>query len=210
MTDDAQREERAVASQLMLTQGVRGSVESEPSDEALMAACRAGDLWAMDLLVARYFHRLSGFAFRLLGDRDAAEDVAQETLLRAYRRADRFRTDQRLSAWLLTIAANLCRNEVRRRSRRPEYGVEAAPESEAAGSVEDLALQRLANEEASRALDRLSPEHRLTVVLFYYEGMSHPEIAKLCGCAVGTAKSRLHYALKQLRALLCDPVEAER
>jgi RNA polymerase sigma-70 factor, ECF subfamily len=181
----------------------RGDLEL--ADEELMARCRAGDRQAMDLLVTRYYQRLHGFAYRLLPDREAAADIAQETLLRAYRSAARFQTGQRFSTWLLTIAANLCRTELRRRSRHPEHGWQELADQEAPGSVEGAALQRLEGEEVHRALSLLSPEHRLTVVLFYFEQMSHQEIAQVCGCAVGTAKSRLHYALARLRALLPDP-----
>jgi RNA polymerase sigma-70 factor (ECF subfamily) len=162
----------------------------------------------MDLLVERWFARLYGFAYRMLHEREAAEDVAQQALLLAYRHAGRFRAGERVSTWLLAIAANLCRTEASRRARRPTVPWEAHAEAEAPGSVEATALRRLEGERVHRALDALSPEHRLVVILFYYEGLSHAEIARICGCAVGTAKSRLHYALARLRRLLCS-VETE-
>ena len=109
---------------------------------------------------------------------------------------------KRLSTWLLTIAANVCRTELQRRSRRAECSWEGLEGQAAPGSVEASALQRLDEEAVYRALGLLSAEHRLVVVLFYYEGMSQPEIAWVCGCVVGTVKSRLHYALARLRRLL--------
>jgi RNA polymerase sigma-70 factor (ECF subfamily) len=81
---------------------------------------------------------------------------------------------------------------------------EEPAEPASASTVEEAALRRLEGERVHRALDALSPEHRLVVVLFYYEGLSHAEIARVCHCAVGTAKSRLHYALARLRRLLCS------
>lgn len=179
-----------------------------PSDEELMARCRAGDDLAMDLLVGRWYGRLYGFAFRMLGDREAAEDAAQQALILAYRHAARFRPDGRVATWLLAIAANLCRTEAGRRARRPTVSWEEQGEPEAPTSVEATALRRLEGERVTRALDSLSREHRLVVILFYYEGLGHAEIARVCGCAVGTAKSRLHYALARLRRLLCS-VEPE-
>jgi RNA polymerase sigma-70 factor, ECF subfamily len=181
----------------------------EPSDAELMERCRLGEIRAMDLLVSRYYPVLYRFAYRMLREREAAEDVAQETLLRAYRSAARFRAGTRFSTWLLAIAANLCRTELHRRARRPERGWEGLEEREAPGSVEGAALRRLEAERVDRALRALSPDHRLVVVLFYFEGMSQPEIARTCGCAVGTVKSRLHYALARLRRLLLTTGEPE-
>jgi RNA polymerase sigma-70 factor (ECF subfamily) len=162
----------------------------------------------MDDIVTRWYGRLYGFAFRMLGDRDLAEDVAQQALILAYRHAARFRPDGRVATWLLAIATNLARTEASRRSRRATIPWEAHPEPEAPGDVEQTALRRLEGERVFQALAALSPEHRLVVTLFYYEGLSHAEIAHVCGCAVGTAKSRLHYALARLRRLLCS-VEPE-
>jgi RNA polymerase sigma-70 factor (ECF subfamily) len=184
------------------TAATRERDEREPSDEELIASCRSGDGPAMDLLVSRYYDRLYGFAYRMLREREAAEDVAQEALLRAYRSAACFRAEGQFSAWLLAITANLCRTELRQRSRRPDYSGEPVVELEAPGSVEADALQRLQGHEVYRALDLLSPEHRLVVLLFYFEELTQPEIARVCGCAVGTVKSRLHYALARLRRLL--------
>jgi RNA polymerase sigma-70 factor (ECF subfamily) len=181
----------------------------EPSDAELMARCRSGDGRAMDRLVSRYYPVLYRFAYRMLHDREAAEDVAQETLLRAYRSAARFRAGMCFSTWLLAIAANLCRTELRRRSRRPECSSDGLEERGAPGSVEGAALRRLEGERVDRALGALSPDHRLVVVLFYFEGMRQPEIARACGCAVGTVKSRLHYALARLRQLLLTASEQE-
>src|SRR5947209_12091247 len=94
--------------------------EVEPSDAELMERCRLGESRAMDLLVSRYYPVLYRFAYRMLHEREAAEDAAQETLLRAYRSAARFRAGKRLSTWLLAIEANVCRTELQRRSRRAE------------------------------------------------------------------------------------------
>jgi RNA polymerase sigma-70 factor (ECF subfamily) len=179
--------------------------ELEPSDEELMARCRSGDDRAMDLLVSRYYPVLYRFAYRMLQEREAAEDAAQEALIRAYRGAGRFHAGKRLSTWLLAIGANVCRTELRRRSRQPECGWEELEGQSAPGSVESDALQRLEGEAVYRALRSLSADHRLAVVLFYYEGLSQPEIARVCGCAVGTVKSRLHYALARLRSVLAPP-----
>ena len=178
----------------------------EPSDEELMRRCRSGDGAAMDRLVTRHYDRLFRFCYRTLYDREAAEDAVQQAFLRAYRHAGRFRSEGSFVPWLLAIAANLCRTELRQRPRRPRP-VDEAPPLAVGACVEAEALRRLEGAEVYEALALLSPEHRLVVVLFYYEGLTYAEIARVCGCAVGTAKSRLHYALERLRRWLVPPGE---
>lgn len=161
-----------------------------------------GDCRAMDTLVSRYHRRVYHFAFQMLRQRETAEDVAQETFLRAYRNAGRYRAGGRFSNWLFAIAANLCRTELRRRSRHPETAFDELGEMESAVSVEGSAMRRLESSEIRKALDRLTPDHRMALVLFYFEGMSQQDISQVCGCSLGTVKSRLHYALARLRGLL--------
>lgn len=133
--------------------------------------------------------------------------MAQETFLRVYRHASRYREGGRFSAWLFAIAANLCRTEIRRRARHPELAWDECKHVQAPGSVEDLAMHHLEQEEVRQALGRLSPDHQMAVALFYFEGMTYQEIADACGCALGTVKSRLHYALNCLRRALPAVVE---
>lgn len=177
-------------------------MSQHPSDDELMDRCRAGDCRAMDALVSRYYRRVYAFCYRILHQREAAEDAAQETLLRAYRYAHRYRSDGRFSTWLFAIAANLCRTELSKRSRRSECAWEELGEMQAPGSVEKSAMRLVEGHEVRRALERLSPDQRMAVVLFYYEGMSYQDIADVCGCALGTVKSRMHHALAKMRVLL--------
>jgi RNA polymerase sigma-70 factor (ECF subfamily) len=163
----------------------------------------------MDLLVSRHYRRLFNFSYRMLHQREAAEDVAQETFLRAYRNAHRYRAESRFSTWLFAIAANLCRTELRRRSRHPECGYTELGEFESPMSVEKVALRHLEGVEVRRALEKLSADQRMALVLFYFEGMSYQDISQVCGCSLGTVKSRLHYALAKMRGFLPTPAYAE-
>lgn len=160
----------------------------------------------MDALVSRYYRRVYNFSYQMLRQRETAEDVAQETFLRAYRNANRYKAGGRFSNWLFAIAANLCRTELRRKSRHPETAWDELGEMESTVSVEGSAMHRIECAEVRQALERLSPDHRMALVLFYFEGMSQQDISQVCGCSLGTVKSRLHYALARLRGLI--PVAA--
>ena len=182
---------------------------TEPSDDELMNRCRKGDCRAMDALVSRYHRRVYNFSYQMLHQREAAEDVAQETFLRAYRNAGRYKAGGRFSNWLFAIAANLCRTELRKRSRHRETAWDELGEMESAVSVEGSALRRLENAEVKEAMERLTPDHRMALVLFYFEGMSQQDISQVCGCSLGTVKSRLHYALARLRGLMPTALRSE-
>jgi RNA polymerase sigma-70 factor (ECF subfamily) len=164
----------------------------------------------MDRLVSRYHRRLFNFAYRMLHQREAAEDVAQETFLRAYKNAGRYRAESRFSTWLFAIAANLCRTELRKKSRHPECGWSELGEFESPISVENLAMSRLEGSEIRQAMERISAEQRMALILFYFEGMSYQDIAQVCDCSLGTVKSRLHYAIARLRSILPVAPSKER
>lgn len=135
----------------------------------------------------------------LTGDRELAEDVVQETLLRAWRRPkvlDQSETSAR--AWLFTVARNLVVDNFRSARSRNEIVTDAVPERVVADRTDALLDAWL----VSDALSTLSAEHRAVVVRAYYQGQSTVEIARALDIPDGTVKSRLHYALRALRLLL--------
>ena len=135
----------------------------------------------------------------LAGDRELAEDVVQETLLRAWRRPkvlDQSETSAR--AWLFTVARNLVVDNFRSARSRNEIVTDAVPERVVADRTDALLDAWL----VSDALSTLSAEHRVVVVRAYYQGQSTAEIARALDIPDGTVKPRLHYALRALRLLL--------
>src|SRR5207244_13033913 len=100
--------------------------EGPADDAALLARLRAGDAKAFETLVITYQHRVFGVALRMLGSRAEAEDIAQETFLRAHRAVGEFRGEARLSTWLYAIASRLCLTRLASAPRRPERGDDAA------------------------------------------------------------------------------------
>jgi RNA polymerase sigma-70 factor (ECF subfamily) len=144
---------------------------------------------------------LWGYCLRLTGhDRARAEDVAQETLLRAWRHfsvADQSRGSVR--AWLFTVARNIVIDEWRSRRAQSELTVAEVPEVTTSGDNTD---QLLLSWVVAEAVTKLSPDHRVVLLQCYYRGLPVAEVATQLGVPVGTVKSRTHYALRALRLAL--------
>jgi RNA polymerase sigma factor (sigma-70 family) len=168
-------------------------------DRALVEALRAGDAQAARLLVERYQGVIFGVCLRMLGHRQDAEDVMQESFLRALRGVAGFDGSRPLRPWLLGIAANRCRTALSRRVRRPGP-VEAAEATvdhrPGLADPDDLASELL------RGLDRLRPHYRLVFVLYHEQGLPYDEIARAVGRPVGTVKTWLHRARAELAEYL--------
>ena len=182
------------------------------NDEALLAGLAGGDADAARSFVRRYQARVYGVAVSVLGDRAAAEDVAQEAFLRAMRRADAF--DPRrgtVAAWLLRIARNLAIDRLR--LRRPDP---VAPRTlaalDVAGrglSVEDTAVVSAAAARVRAALRDLPAEQSRAVLLAASYGHTAEEISRLENIPLGTAKTRIRLGLRKVRALLVDSDAAD-
>lgn len=185
------------------------------SDAALMARVQAGDLDAFEPLVRRYERRLFGYFLNLVEDPATAADLAQETFVRVYRAAGRYRESGRFESWLFRIAANLVRSRQRRPDQRvPHLSLEEAPAGArelAVGGREgrpDEATWRAEVRDAlTRALPRLPFVFREAVLLRDVEGRSYREIAEMLGVEEGTVKSRAHRGRKHLRELLAPMFE---
>jgi RNA polymerase sigma-70 factor (ECF subfamily) len=145
--------------------------------------------------------RLQAFARVLTRNREAAEDLLQDTILRALRAHRSFEPGSNMLAWLCTILRNQHISGLRRR-RHEAMPIEDLPD--AAASVAPSQYDSIAIGEIRRALMKLSPEHREVLVMVAAAGMSYGEAAEICGCAVGTVKSRVNRARNELRRLLSN------
>ena len=177
---------------------------------ALVRRAQDGELTAFNALVLRHQDALYGLALRFLGDRESAEDATQEAFIRAYRSIDSFR-GERFRSWLFTIVANLARDELRRRGRRPQRSLDEARDDPERPSIdppdrgpspEDEALRGDLRAVLERALLELPEEWRLVVVLSDVHGLSYEEVAEVIEAPLGTVKSRLSRARGRLRDLL--------
>lgn len=156
----------------------------------------------MRVLYDEHAAALWRYAMRLTGDRARAEDVVQETLLRAWQHPEVAEDAERSArAWLFTVARNMIIDERRSaRFRRESDSLETVPEPEKPGPDEvNAALDRLL---LGDAIAQLSPEHRAVVRRSYYLGWTTAQIAADLEIAEGTVKSRLHYAVRALRLTL--------
>ena len=183
----------------------------EVEDATLVERSRNGDLDAFNQIVRRYQLRVYNLAARILGDRTAAEDVAQDTFVSAYKALARFRGGS-LRAWLLRIASNLCYDRLRSAKRRPEQSLDEAMESPGFHvpsrdpSPEQQAISRELHDHVQRAFLGLPFDQRNTIMLVDVQGFSYQEAAKAMDVSMGTVKSRLSRA----RAAVRDALMAHR
>ena len=187
-----------------------GSLEtaSLETEASLVARAQAGDVPAFEQLSSRYADRLFLLLLRLLGDRDEAEDVAQEVMLRAWRSITRFQGRSSYFTWLYRIAVNEASRALDRRARRPQ-GVPIGTQElqRPASPAQDPAQQAENNElrlALARALAELPPALRTAIVLRDVEGLSTQEAAEITGLGQAAFKSRLHQARLRVRAAIGD------
>jgi RNA polymerase sigma-70 factor (ECF subfamily) len=164
----------------------------------LVERAMRGDRDAFGILAERALPRLVGTAGLILRDADAADDAAQETLVRAWRDLPGLRDTDRFDAWLHRVLVRACGDQARRRQRDRNRRTDGEPHRQTSDGSQRLADR----DELERALGRLNPDQRTAVVLHYYLGLSHPEIAEATSQPIGTVKSRLSRALDVLQAAL--------
>jgi RNA polymerase sigma-70 factor, ECF subfamily len=182
---------------------------AEAPDDVLMDGVRRDDSRAIAALYDRYSNLVFSLGLRMLGDREATEELVQEVFLRAWRQAGTYQPSLgRLSNWLLGIARNLAVDELRKRRARPQRS-DGDPEEQlkhiASTTTGDPAEQvaiGARHDEIRRALDALPPPQRQVIELAYYAGLTQTEIAAQLNDPLGTVKTRMRLATQKLRERL--------
>jgi len=179
----------------------------ELSDETLIQKTLSGDLSAFDELVYRYEDKIYGLAYRFMGNHADASDLAQDTFIRVYRALAGYRKEASFSTWLYCIAANICRDELRKKKRRVNVSIDELiefspaniPAADPRYSPEEVVLQHEVFRQVQDCLNELSDDHRLILIMREIEELSYEEIAKALCCSIGTVKSRISRARSALK-----------
>ena len=181
-------------------------------DSQLVAQSQRGDLAAFNVIVERYQTQVLSVAWRVVGSRASAEDVAQETFISAYRAIGKFRGGS-LRAWLFRIASNLGVDLLRSSKRRPEDSLDQSLENPAfqVASREESPEQSAVRGELAghihQAILKLPDDQKTVLVLIDVQGLSYDETAEATGASIGTVKSRLSRARAKVRDILVERPE---
>lgn len=188
---------------------------SSLTDPAVVALAQSGSEAAFRELVTRYERPVFSLVFRMVRDRETAEDLSQETFIKVLNNLDRYSPEFKFSSWLFKIANNLTIDHLRRR-RVNTISIEGAPDavtvesaratSIAVVSQDQSPLEELESRELGTAIEaaiaRLRPEYRACILLRHVEDRSYEEIAEIVKLPLGTVKTYIHRARHELRAAL--------
>lgn len=172
-------------------------------DSELAVRARAGDRNSFGVLVERHQSQIYGFALHFFRAPDIAEDVAQETFLRAYRFLNSYDESRRFVTWLYSIARNICIDRHRERTRKegmpiddvpPDQLLSEDPEGDPLGNL----LRREARKVLKSAVDNLPEKYKTPIILCYMDGLSYQEIGEILGISLNNTKIRIFRAKKML------------
>ena len=178
--------------------------QPEDSDNALARAAAAGGVAALGELYKRHNRRVYSLCFQLTHNAADAQDMTQEVFILLFRKIGTFRGESLFTTWLHRLTVNQVLMHLRRKRRRAALGADEGelPRNDALGPANRSSSSVVDGIALDRALSRLSPGYRAAFVLHDVEGYEHEEVARILGCSVGTSKSQLHKARRNLRRLL--------
>jgi RNA polymerase sigma-70 factor (ECF subfamily) len=189
-------------------ESLTGAEQVSVETEALIRRYQMGDELAIGALIRRYQNYVYRLCYLVMRTEQDAEDMTQETFVRAFQALPRFEIREGISfeAWLYRIAVNRCRSRLRRKWYQVLPWPSPPPRitADLAAQPDQLMLQDERRSEILAAINTLGEKHRLVVILRYYAGFSNEEIAQTLGIPSGTVRSRLHTARQRLKGLLAD------
>jgi len=176
----------------------------------LIKKAQQGDSNAFGELIAAYEKFVFNVACRMFGNAQDAEDIAQEALIKAYKNIDKFDFNSSFSTWLYRITTNTCIDEMRKRKGKETYSIDNEDEEtglslqikDTAPDASEKVMQQETVSEVRKAIDKLSEEHKMVIILRDIQDLSYEEVADTLGINVGTVKSRLARARKNLKDII--------
>jgi RNA polymerase sigma-70 factor (ECF subfamily) len=171
-----------------------------PPDGMLLDRCGSGDVEAFGELVQRYQQTVFNVCFRMLGERREAEDLAQETFIRAYRKLDTFDVSRPFGPWIRRVAANLCLNHLEKR-RIPLLPLDEERDQKAGSNMRNPERKRIEIETqitVREAILELPPMYRAVIELRHFQGKSYAEISKALNIPISDVKSHLFRGRRRL------------
>jgi RNA polymerase sigma-70 factor (ECF subfamily) len=177
---------------------VESTQNGQVSDKELMGKVKSDDTFAFSILVDRYKVRLFNLIYRLLQNKEEAEDTLQETFLRVYRERESYDPTYAFSTWVYTIALNLCRNELKRRKRFKFFGIDLIKNSREYASP-GVKNENCLGSTLEKAILSLPVKYRTAFLLRDVDQLSYEEISQSLGIPMGTVKSRVNRARLMLR-----------
>ena len=189
-------------------------------DLILVKRAKSGDYRAFDLLVLKYQSRIIGIVMKYVKDIQIAEDVAQETFLKAYKSLDSFREESAFYTWLYRITANTAINYLSSKKRKSEL-LEADVSNREGESIdifdipggespEDILNANSLREDIFKNMSNLPEEIRTAVTLREFEGLSYEEIAEILGCPLGTVRSRIFRGRELLQQTISEQIDINK
>jgi len=183
-------------------------------DWVVVQRVQAGHVGAFNQLVQKYRQQIFSLIYNMTSNREDASDLTQETFIKAFQAIARFKGKSSFFTWIYRIAMNTTMSFLKKRSRRRYISYETINEELSGSEIferltaknrsEAAVLVHELQEKLNDSLQKLSPKHRMVVVLHEIEGLDHAEIAEITKASVGTVRARLHYAKQHLQSYLKD------
>lgn len=175
----------------------------------LIQYAQKGDRQALETLLLKYEKKVYNVSYRFMGSEADAYDMAQESLIKIYKGVSAFRLEASFSSWVYRVTVNTCLDELRKRKKAPlsldntlEGGVFIEDKTGITPEIHALNIE--SREDIQKAINTLSADHRITVVLRDIQGLSYEEIADTLSISIGTVKSRLNRGRQRLKEILIE------
>jgi RNA polymerase sigma-70 factor (ECF subfamily) len=194
--------------------GSSKTLSERDSDWLLVQRVQSGDVAAFDELVIKYRERIYSVIYNLTSNKEDSYDLSQDSFIKAFQSIGRFKGKSSFFTWLYRIAVNTSLSHLKKNRHRRFLSYENIAEETGSSDILEVLAAKTSTEKPTlikelqhklnEALQTLSVKHRTVIVLFEIDKLSHQEIAEIMNCSVGTVRSRLHYAKKQLQSELQD------